>query len=630
MPNRCAMRLKYKVKNYYCCFFSKVKGFIFCTLSLIKNIFICLSCKEKSEAEDKPVEYVNDYVKKLSESLDSLLDLNKEKGMVVSLRGPWGVGKTYFWNSYVKNKQGSTKYITVSLFGKNNIDDVKKEILLKSSALHKTADIFTRLNFKILFRADIASLVSLLDKKVFNNTVICFDDFERMSQNLNLSEVLGFIVELKEQHSCKILIINNNEVLKEQDGLHHKKYFSKGSWTEERLRISQTNNHEIFEKYSEKIIDVQLSYEPNLKSIFTFLHIDHKDKNYLDWDFLELLFGSVSDSNKKFNIRLIDSLILKLELLKDVLADETIRDKLKQAVITKVFLSVVKESISDDIKSLNLIYPNLSAVFYVDLVNKHSFDIDALRDALNHAEKELAKREQGELLTLERNKSRDNINRIYFKYMYDMSYTKKEFFCEFYQALKSSSNIVELIGIDSFYFYINDLLISLDVKNKDKYKEFYVESIKNFITNRKEHIDNLDFLTNYIFGDSDVMDGLNSFLVDLKKEMDPKEEDSKDRIQNIINHLLHSSSWPKQNEIDLAAVSETDHENWLRTDREYFEAVFDFMRWVNNFSGDKPFKEFYDKTCSIYLKVSQESEHKHRLSFILKRLGLSTEQENND
>ncbi|SUA59306.1 Uncharacterised protein [Oligella ureolytica] len=625
------MRLKYKVKNYYCCFFSKVKDFIFCTLSLIKNIFICLSCKEKSEIEDKPIEYANDYAKKLSESLDGLLDLNKETGMVVSLRGPWGVGKTYFWNSYVKNKKGATKYITVSLFGKNNIDDIKKEILLKSSALHKTLDIFDRLKIGSFFKGvDLASLVSLLDKDVFKNIIICFDDFERMSQNLNLSEVLGFIVELKEQHSCKILIINNNEVLKEQDGLHHKKYFSKGSWTEERLRISQTNNHEIFEKYSEKIIDVQLSYEPHLKSIFTFLHIDHKNKNYLDWDLLELLFGSISDSNKKFNIRLINSLILKLELLKDVLADETIRDKLKQAVITKVFLSVVKESISDDIKSLNLIYPNLSAGFYIDLVNKHSFDIDALRDALNHAEKELAKREQDELLTLERNESRDNINRIYFKYMYDMSYTKKEFFCEFYQALKSSSNIVELIGIDSFYFYINDFLMSLDPENEFEYKDFYIQCIKLHLDKKYTEINNLDFLTNYSFKDNNLTEELNNYFVGLKEQNNTYCLSSKKKIQDIITHLLHSSSWPKQHEIDLAAVSETDHENWLRTDREYFEAVFDFMRWVNNFSGDKPFKEFYDKTCSIYLKVSQESEHKHRLSFILKRLGLSIEQEKND
>lgn len=327
---------------------------------------------------------------------------------------------------------------------------------------------------------------------------------------------------------------------------------------------------------------------------------------------------------------MINSLILKLELLQDVLDDKNIRNELKQAVIVKVFLALTVESINDEIKNLKLVYPNISKIFYSDLVGKHSADITILRDALSLTQNELEKREQNESLMLEKNQVKDNINRIYFSYMYGMSYESKDFVRDFYNALNTDLNIVDIIGVDSLYFYINDILIRLDLERKNKYKEFYKNCIKSHLDRKCNEINNLDFLTNYNFNDSELIEELNKYFVELKQKTNSGEIFFKDEVKNILNHLLNSSSWPKQNEIDLAAVPEVEHEDWLRTDRNYFEAVFDFMRWVNNFSGDKPFKEFYDKTCSIYLRISKESEHKHRLSFILKRLGLSTEQGQND
>lgn len=67
---------------------------------------------------------------------------------------------------------------------------------------------------------------------------MCFDDFERISPNLSITEILGFISELKEQHKCKIVIINNNDSLKEQDSLNHKKDFEK---TNGEIRLSQVH-----------------------------------------------------------------------------------------------------------------------------------------------------------------------------------------------------------------------------------------------------------------------------------------------------------------------------------------------------------------------------------------------------
>lgn len=591
----------------------------------LKKAFICLSCKETVIEEPYPLDHQNDYILALSNQLDTLLDLNKEKGIVVSLKGPWGVGKTFFWNKYTKSKDKSVKYITVSLFGKHRVNDIREEILLKSSAVHKTIATLKKLTSSTFVNGiDLGALVSLLDKQAFKDIVICFDDFERISQNLDISEVLGFIAELKEQYSCKIIIINNNEMLKEQDNLNHKKYFLESESGEPKIKykINQTNNHEVFEKYSEKIIDVSLCYEPHLNTIFDFLKNENIDKKYIDWVLIETLFNSIADPNKRFNIRLISEFLLKLELIDKFLADESIRNEVRESVVVKIFEEIIEQPVSDEFERKGYIKLNLNKRFYSDIVKKHNVDICFLINAARQACLDLEDKEKSEEELEKNTEKRNKLNEIYFNYMYGMSFNSKDFVNEFYDLLRSSENVVSLIGIETLHYYLKDFLIVLDKTGKSKYEKFYIDSIKEHIVRVSSLLTDLSFLQNYSLPGMNLAIDLNSFFESLKNESVDTNVSLKDKIESILDEIIDRSAWDKNKEIELASIARADHEALLVSDRYYFEKVFDFMRWVNAFSGDKPFKEFYDLTCGIYLKLAEQSETQHRMSFILKRLGL--------
>ncbi len=55
----------------------------------------------------------------------------------------------------------------------------------------------------------IIECLSFFEKKDFENIVICFDDFERLSNKLSLKDIFGLISEIKEQKNCHIVMIFN-------------------------------------------------------------------------------------------------------------------------------------------------------------------------------------------------------------------------------------------------------------------------------------------------------------------------------------------------------------------------------------------------------------------------------------
>ena len=57
-----------------------------------------------------------------TKSLKQIVDsLNVKSGKVILLNGPWGSGKTWIWNNYIKSRLKRRKVIYVSLFGKSDV-----------------------------------------------------------------------------------------------------------------------------------------------------------------------------------------------------------------------------------------------------------------------------------------------------------------------------------------------------------------------------------------------------------------------------------------------------------------------------------------------------------------------------
>lgn len=185
--------------------------------------------------------------------------LSSDKPDVLAIKGAWGVGKTYSWNQFLldaknENRIALERYSYVSLFGINSLDSFKYTIfehVINKEIIGTEANIDTFKNnttglLEILGRKSLglfrgASLLKSFTPAIeslsflsLNNSLICVDDLERRGSSLSMKDTLGLISQLKEQKKCKIVLLLNDK----EEGL------------------------EDYKKYREKVIDVELKFEP--------------------------------------------------------------------------------------------------------------------------------------------------------------------------------------------------------------------------------------------------------------------------------------------------------------------------------------------------------------------------------
>lgn len=186
--------------------------------------------------------------------------LSSEKPEVMAIKGEWGVGKTFSWKAFlgeakVANKIHHERYSYVSLFGINSLEAFKYAIfenVVKREIIGTEASIET-------FKSNTSSLMESLGRQSFNifksapifksfspaieaisflslnSTLICIDDLERKGKGLEIKDVLGLVSLLKEQKKCKVVLLLNDG----EEGLQD------------------------YEKYREKVIDVELAFAPD-------------------------------------------------------------------------------------------------------------------------------------------------------------------------------------------------------------------------------------------------------------------------------------------------------------------------------------------------------------------------------
>lgn len=197
----------------------------------------------------------------INRSLDAFLssDVNK----ILLLKGQWGVGKTHFWKKYYLLNENKLEayyptYSYISLFGKGSLNEIKSalasnvEIInerkykrvisswkAKKRVLKKLAKLIFNNNF---LQRYLWTNKNLLNETVYHDHLICFDDIERMAKELDISILMGYADELTQQKNCKIIFIFNEDQLDE-------------------------TQKKVFDQYREKVIDIELAYNPNLYQI---------------------------------------------------------------------------------------------------------------------------------------------------------------------------------------------------------------------------------------------------------------------------------------------------------------------------------------------------------------------------
>ena len=189
--------------------------------------------------------------------------LKSDKPEVLAIKGAWGIGKTFLWNELVQEHKNEIKlknYCYVSLFGITSITELRIAILAKTRSVNfldekqNSKSTVRWLNTWILnplksfiqnltrFRESpysgyiSSALGVLLAPHLIKDTIICLDDFERIStKSIRSDEILGFISELKEEKRCKVVIIFNENEIKDLEN---------------------------YKKFREKVIDMEISYAP--------------------------------------------------------------------------------------------------------------------------------------------------------------------------------------------------------------------------------------------------------------------------------------------------------------------------------------------------------------------------------
>ncbi len=198
----------------------------------------------------------------LKEKIIELLKKSEDqnKPVAIAINGEWGIGKTYLWKNELApliRKELKKNPIYTSVFGKKDeqaiIEDLVAQFL--SAEKQKTNPIrniingilsFLSMHFGVKINVNVDFLFKMLKKEHMENTIVCIDEFERLSDKIPVQDILGLISELKEHKGCCVIAIYNNL-----------KLFTDETQNEQKRKI--------FDAYCEKVFDRIFNFSPYAK-----------------------------------------------------------------------------------------------------------------------------------------------------------------------------------------------------------------------------------------------------------------------------------------------------------------------------------------------------------------------------
>ena len=195
-------------------------------------------------------------------------------GKTVMLSGAWGSGKTHFWLEDIKPQliEKEQKNIYISLYGKESIGELKFEVLREAYNLEVTEDFISKTASMISSIAPSLGEKSLVDgydklnkaakdkkaKEILKSgSIICLDDFERKSKNIDLNDLFGYISQLALDYNCKVVIILNSDVFKGEEA-------------------------NVFKTVKEKTVNKFFYFEPSIEELFNSIYSSNKKYTKLD------------------------------------------------------------------------------------------------------------------------------------------------------------------------------------------------------------------------------------------------------------------------------------------------------------------------------------------------------------
>ena len=565
---------------------------------------------------------------KVQERLKELLNANQSFG--IALNGKWGVGKTFFWNKLIEDNLSDRKTAYISLFGVENIFDIERKIIFQistkdrfiTSAKDKIKDFKTTLGFKdedtnFGITGSILSIgLSLFEKKDFENVIVCFDDFERISDKLKLKDVLGLISELKEQKKCTVVMILNKDELKEDD----------------------------LSKYKDKIVDYDFNYEPTVVESFGLI----KD-NLKTFEEYSLEYFQRHEIN---NIRIMKRVINALndyacfeESLKDFkdIEKELVENILEISTINALKLSVDFENLSnysmkncldkknrekneDYEKLLKYINYGYTGYFYmsditynlVDYVKTSIVDKQSLQKSIEE------RIEKQKYASVEK-----QIREFAHKARYDLNYPYNKYTLDLFTILEFNKNtITEIINADNFLFYINQLK-EFDSKNIEKYKTFAIDILKKYLSIELIKERKPSWIERTINNIKDFDTEITDYFNTLETSRNTGKVSLIEGVTDLMLNPIKNSSWGDEPSL-LALVMEDDLEKYFYQDMNFMDNALIFLS--NSISKYGDFQIFRNKILNVMKKISQtgNKDQQIKMNFFLEYIKEEEESIKND
>ena len=584
--------------------------------------------------------------------------LQRDNAVCVVLDGEWGVGKTTFWKNFsAKNFDKNSVY--VSLFGKESIQEIKQEISLKFYRKNKVVSKILE-KFKKFIPAGIFSFFTkrFVDNKIaefslimldslytdkYKDAIICFDDFERISDKINLKDVLGLISEYKEQQNCHIVMILNRSKMtalaKETQKEDKKNLEDKELKNASQIKDNKTELEKILSEYKDKIMDYEFYYDPTPQESFSTIS-SKLEEVYRD---AALRYFKKHAIN---NIRVMRRAINALNDYKQHLEDKLQKyQPIKDNAITYILgISIInamnssaeierflgKLGYRSNLTDVYDLFKNRKNISDSEYVLTFSDDADYYRlgmNILSYTKKSIIDAEEfneiaRNIITKEYNNENKQYKEIkkeildeYFKGTLDLQYDNRLFIKSLFAHLETNKeNIIDIVGVRSFLLYI-ETLEKFDEKNKQKHHEFATKVLLDYI---RDVFENNQYQNLY----TDILDEMINFderVEELHDNLITQNEIYKISSAEKIIENIFNARVPIRKEL-TSKITEEILEKYCYENLEFLRSAIRFLQ--SNASYLSSNKELRVKILNVFKKISQNGDknQKLKMKFILEDL----------
>jgi len=580
--------------------------------------------------------------KSIEESLKRLI-LDDDKEFVAMLSGEWGIGKTYFWREEFSTKKeltNSKKSITyISLYGYSSIQSIKNDIVLKLSKAETTKAVFSEVfqSFRTslgskdgdestnlnLSGSLVSSALSLIPEKSLKDSIVCFDDFERLSDKVSFKDVLGLISQFKEQKKCKVIMILNEGELSE-------------------------DNQNILSKNKEKIVDYSFNYLPSQEELFEAIKEDIVKIKFCKHQTIYDFFTKITLNNirimkqavyqlghfnfiksKSYNEQTVNEFVqITLNLFvwksktnygyKDLKYFRAFINSIKNKRDTKQ--EITEEKVSKEIKYNEILkdYALLGFIYRMDDIESSTYTyIDTNNIDKDNINRILANKDEH----LDFNNIYANITKINYEYTHSFSTTDNDTSKKLKQKLlEHKDEIHSIFTYYEFNWFITNLKeyggiflsfddIKLIIQN---YIKFYINNPNRNEKDFHTRVSNLDkLLEDY----PSMNDYKNTYLSkDIKKDIEllPK------IIANIRNEYIYSDE--NKRHLELYSI-EDFKESIINAEPIYIDHIVQVCTWSISGNDFTPIKS---KISSALAEIStMNDEFKRKVESITKHAELT-------